>query len=198
MGDSAMHRVLVSADSTHLVQIGDDEWTVIARDGIARFDLLLDAVHCFDSLVTTRTRIAYHDGLDELVKEMELSGEDWLFPESDDGLWCIRSTYGINTLWVPLNAESSPEKVFTEIGTYGERGYFTRLYRWKRRYLFSWDNGWEERCCGWEVLGRIPKREAVEEAVSFADELLDGVPDDLGVLDDWPDEDDRDEDDPSN
>lgn len=193
-----MYRLLVSVDSTQLLQTGEEEWTVIARDGIARFDLLLDAVHHLDSLVTTRTRIAYHDGLDELVEEMELSGEDWLFPESDDGLWCIRSTYGINTLWVPRNAEYFPETVFAEIGTYGERGYFTHLYRWKRRYLFSWDNGWEERSCGWEVLGRIPKREAVKEAVSFAAELLDGVPDDLGVLEDdedWEDEEDEDEDD---
>lgn len=195
MDDIANMRLMVTAGTHQLLSVSDDRWIVLDPSGTTTFDDLIDAIEHLDGGMGSKARIAYHSGLDELIEATELADEDWLFGNSADGLWRIRSTYGTEQLWVPSRAEFAPEEVFTEVGSFGERGYFTHLYRWRNRYLFSWDDGWEDRRCGWEVLGRVSKRDAVKEAVEFANHLLIGVPDDLGLLDDdedWSEDDDED------
>ena len=122
MDDIANMRLMVTAGTHQLVSVSDDRWIVLDPSGTTTFDDLIDAIEHLDGCMGSKARIAYHSGLDELIEATESADEDWLFGNSADGLWRIRSTYGTEQLWVPSRAEIAPEEVFTEVGIFGERG----------------------------------------------------------------------------
>lgn len=170
-------RVVVTAGKTVLLQLGDDVWSVSGPQNDERFDDLLDAMDALDESITPTTRIDYHDSLEELQDEADLDDREHLFPASPDGMWKVG---GIGGIWVPARAEDNHEAVFDAIGVYGKHGYFVHLYRWNKQYLYYYDNGWEDRKVGWEVLGKITRKAAISAARDEASDLWDAT----GLTDD--------------
>lgn len=161
-------RVMVTADENLLLHVGVGVWAVSGPRKEERFEHLLEAIDALDEFVTSTTRIDYHDSLEELQDAADSDGRGHLFPDSPDGMWNLGNDTGF---WVPARAEYEYEDVFDEIGVYGKHGYFVRLYRWNKQYFYSYDDGWEAPNVGWEILGKITRKDAIAQARADATAL---------------------------
>jgi hypothetical protein len=169
--ERTMERLVVSSGRNQLVQVAEDGWDVVIGTDTERFDDLWNAVLALESTIGSDP-VTYHVDIKELLDEAEMADSTSLFVHSPDG------RYRIAGLWLPARAAFFPEEVLTHIGTYGKWGYFVHLYRWEKTYLYSWDEGWETRSVGWESLGTVTRKAAVELARAEARSLRLGIDED--------------------
>lgn len=165
-------RVMVTADENRLLHVGVGVWAVSGPRKEERFEDLLEAIDDLDESVASTTRIDYHDSLQELQDAADSDGREHLFPDSPDGMWNLGNDSGF---WVPARAEDKHEDVFDEIGVFGKHGYFVHLYRWNKQYFYSYDDGWESKEVGWEILGKITRKDAIALARAAARDLWDAT-----------------------